>query len=134
MARVVCQAVARKDRVTFLWSEGTASFPPYTLDGAAFADLARLADQAQRLLAQLGAGAGDVAGANHIGAELARVGHALYRLVFQLDLTTGAAGQEVRDWLNNAKVESFEILGDGLGLPWNILCERPPEGTHFDWQ
>src|SRR5438105_1622232 len=109
MARVVCQVVAAADRLTLLWSEGPASFPPYTLHGSALAELRRLTAEAHHRLAELAAGAGD---AGHAGHQLAQVGHALYRSIFQLDQPAGGPGHEVRDWLAGTAPERLEIVGD----------------------
>src|SRR5436305_861621 len=96
MARVVCQVVAAADRLTLLWSEGPASFPPYSIHGPALAELRRLTAEAHHRLADLAAGNGDP---GHMGHQLAQIGQALYGLIFQLDQPVGSVGHEVRDWL-----------------------------------
>ena len=135
MARVVCQVLVRADRLTLLWSEGPASFPPYTLEGHAFTELAHLADQAREQLAKLGAAANDPTRSNQVAQQLAPLGYALYRAIFQLDLPTDAPGQAVCHWLDaltaQGAVEQLEIIGDVLTVPWNTLYDLPPDPGAF---
>ena len=39
MAHVLCLMNVEADRATFTWSEGPASFEPFTLDGMVYKDL-----------------------------------------------------------------------------------------------
>src|SRR5206468_9926812 len=123
VAHVVCQVIHRPDEVTFLWSDGAASFEPYRLTGPEREQLDRLARQARERLAQAAAGeAGDV------GPALAQLGQQLYRAVFQLDATDRGSAAEVEDWFRNLQqqnqVRHLEILGDAPGrIPWNLLCD-----------
>jgi WD40 repeat protein len=131
MARVVCQILAHRDRLTLLWSEGTASFPPYTLEGPALGDLNRLATQAQERLADLGATAAQPAEWPATITELAQIGHALYRRLLQLEESPTSTGQEVCAWLSSltraGTVERLELIGDALTLPWNLVYDLPPD-------
>jgi WD40 repeat protein len=131
MARVVCQVLAHRDRLTLLWSEDSSPFPPYTLEGAALADCRRLAAQAKGQLARLGGEPADA-------AALAATGHALFRLLFQLDQGDKGAGAQVHDWLRSKAPERLEILGDTAAAPWTALYDLPPAGADFQsaaaWQ
>ncbi len=119
MARIVCQVLHRVDSITFLWSEGTAAFEPYRLDGV---ERARLLQIAEQLHAQL-------AGAS--ASELAQLGHALWRALFRLDSADASSASAVQTWLaklvrENA-VEQLQFLSDRPGLiPWNLLCDDVP--------
>jgi WD40 repeat protein len=137
MARVVCQVLAQADQFTLLWSEGEGeaegevSFPPYVLTGPQAAELRRLARLAHERLAQLGA-EGEAA---RVGPQLAEIGHALYRVLFQADQPAGATGQEVRDWLRQRTGEGaggrLDIIGDCLNVPWSIVYDQPPDQAGF---
>src|SRR5437879_7553363 len=52
VARIVCQVLHRAERITFLWSEGAASFEPYHLEGAERANLLHVAEQIHAKLSQ----------------------------------------------------------------------------------
>ncbi len=121
VARIVCQVVPRSDRLTFVWSEGAASFEPYHLSGAEQAHFDAVAAQA------LNARGG--------GTELAELGHRLYRALFRLDAPDGADAQAIARWLGElhgqSQVESVEFLGDIPGrVPWNLLHSS---GTAASW-
>lgn len=122
MARIVCQVLHRADRITFLWSEGAASFEPYHLEGAERADLLHLADQIHARLAQGAA------------TELAQLGHRLYRAVFRQQASDGGSAHSVETWLRalvqaNA-IERLEFLSDAPGrIPWNVLIDEIPDGS-----
>ncbi len=135
MARVVCQVLPRTNRITLLWSDGTATFPPYALDGDALAELHRLAGQAQNHLAHLGAVASDPAAAAKAGYQLASAGHGLCRLVFQLDRQGAAPGKQVHSWLEpltrEGAVHQLDVLGDCFTLPWAALYDQPPDQAVF---
>jgi WD40 repeat protein len=131
MAVVVCQVLARVDRLTLLWSAGEASFEPYAIEGGEFSVLQRLIAQAHEQLAQFGAVADDAAAAAKAAGPLARIGHALFRLLFQLDRNQEAPGQEVRAWLEHltreGPIERIEIVGDAFTIPWTMLHDQPPD-------
>src|SRR6516164_4104010 len=87
VARIVCQVLHRADRVTFLWSEGMASFEPYHLEGAKRASLVHLAGAIHERLAEAD------------GVELVQMGHQLYRAVFCLDESDPGSAGAIRTWL-----------------------------------
>src|SRR5947209_4601466 len=131
MARVVCQVLVKPERLTFLWSDGTASFAPYHLTGAAaqaFHDLASLVDDSLRDLTDPGASQppGETA------LKLARLGHDLYEALFQPDAGQQDAAREVQGWLAQlagaGSLEALEFLGDGTaGVPWGLLTDSAPD-------
>jgi WD40 repeat protein len=131
VARVVCQVVPRADRLTFIWSDGAAFFEPYHLAGAQREDFDALADQARQALDQARSGGPS--------AELAQVGHRLYRALFRLDAPDGQAAQDIGRWLlelhAKSEVESLEFVGDAPGrVPWNLLRDAAPaDGTAGGW-
>ena len=53
MAHVVCMMNVEADRATLTWSEGPASFQPYTLDGIVYRDFREIAADARERLADL---------------------------------------------------------------------------------
>ena len=111
MARIVCQVLHRPERITFIWSEGSASFPPYHLRGPKVGEFRQLSAQARESLANLD------------GPALAQVGQQLYRAIFPDD----SGAQEIQTWLTDLTsknaVQSLEILSDLPGVPWNVVCE-----------
>jgi len=126
VARIVCQVLQRPDRVTFIWSEGKASFPPYHLRGGEAAALQRLAAQARSQLAA-------AASQGNAGlASLQSTGRDLFHAIFP------EQAAEIRDWYLGLEragaVESLEIASDVPGLaPWNVVCsdQGEPWGNAF---
>src|SRR4051794_41657639 len=126
MARVVCQVLARPDRLTFLWSAGPASFEPYHKTGTnlqEFRARTRRVSDLLRWLADVAAGSKDLGDA---AVDLAQDGHELYRELFRADEAQADVGNEVRNWLTGldrqGELESLEVLGDGADLvPWNAV-------------
>src|SRR4051794_36001357 len=97
MAHVVCQVLARPGRLSVVWSQGEAVFPPYHKTGPPrmrFLDLARRTRDRLRDLAAA-AGADDV---RRTGFALAQSGHDLYRELFQADAASQGTAGEVEDW------------------------------------
>jgi WD40 repeat protein len=133
VARVVGQIMHRPKRVSVIWSQGGASFEPYHLEGAALDALYNVARKARERLA-----AAVAANADQAAADLAALGHQLYRLLFQLDAPTPAA-QAAHAWLQDLTqknaVSSLELVSDRPGcVPWNLVHEQPPDGSasqHF---
>lgn len=125
MARIVCQVLHRADRISFLWSEGAASFEPYHLEGRERTALLQLANQLHAKLAQ---------GSR---PEVAQLGHQLYRAVFRQHAADAGSARAVEAWLrplvqSNA-VERLEFLSDAPSrIPWNLLIEELPAGDA--WQ
>jgi WD40 repeat protein len=116
VARIVCQVLHRSNRVSFLWSEGAASFEPYHLEGGERARLLELAGQIHAALA-----AGD------LGAT-ANLGQQLYRTLFRLDAADAGSAAGVHAWLaplaSGNQIDKLELLSDSPGLiPWNVLNE-----------
>src|SRR5271163_1723905 len=87
VARIVCQVLHRSDRVSFLWSEGAASFEPYHLEGAERARLLEVAGQIHAALAT-----GDIGAAASLGQQL-------YRTLFRLDADDPGSAAAVHAWL-----------------------------------
>jgi WD40 repeat protein len=133
VARVVGQIVHRPKRVSVIWAQGGASFEPYHLEGAALETLYDVARKARERLAAAVASHSDQA-----AADLALLGHQLYRLLFQLDATTRAA-QSAHAWwqdlVQKNAVTSLELTTDRPGcVPWNLVCDQTPDGSatqHF---
>jgi WD40 repeat protein len=121
VARIFGQVLQRGDRITFIWSEGAASFEPYHLEGAERAGLLDIAGQIHAKLESADS------------AELARLGHQLYRAVFRRDAGDYGSAEAVQAWLakqmESNSVEKLEFLSDAPGLiPWNVLCESETAG------
>jgi WD40 repeat protein len=119
VARIVCQVLHRADRITFLWSEGAASFEPYHLEGTERANLLDLAGHIHAKFAESD------------GAELAQLGHQLFRAVFRQDASEQGSAGAVQTWLarlvSSNAIERLEFLSDAPGLiPWNVLLEEIP--------
>ena len=114
MARIVCQVLHRAERISFLWSEGPASFEPYHLEGAERTALLDLAGQIHASLRD-----GDA-------RNLAQLGQRLYRALFP------DRAAIVQRWLTDqatpGKIDTLEFPSDAPGLiPWNILIEQVPD-------
>lgn len=112
MPHVICQALFRIGRMTFVWSEGGRSFEPYALEGADLESFLGTSRHIRSLLAQAAQGV-DVAG------DIGKLGQTLHRLLFQ-----GTVGQEVLGWLKGTQPQPLEILCDAPGIvPWQTLCD-----------
>jgi WD40 repeat protein len=125
VARIVCQALQRGDRITLIWSAGTDCFEPYHLAGAEREQLGRLAHEARHLLAE--GLPGDPA---HVEGRLADLGHQLYRTLFREGAAERGAAGEVQHWLGEltraGQVEALDVFSDMRGrIPWELLCDRP---------
>jgi WD40 repeat protein len=134
MARVVCQMLVRPDRLTFLWSEGPASFEPYHQTGTNLQELRGAARRAAELLRELAAA--PASGLAEAGAALARAGHELYQQLFRADGAGAEVAQEVRGWLagleQDAALERLEMIGDAEELPpWEAVHDSPPDDDSF---
>src|SRR5262249_19395812 len=104
VARIVCQVLNRADRITFLWSEGVASFQPYHLEGAERANLLELAGQIHAKFTE------------EDGTALAQLGYRLYRAVFRQDANEQGSAGAVQTWLaglvSSNAIERLEFLSD----------------------
>jgi WD40 repeat protein len=126
VARIVCQVLHRLDRITFLWSEGGASFEPYHLEGAESAQLLQIAGQIHAPLA-----AAD-------NAKLVNLGHQLYRAVFRRDASERGSADGIQAWLAKLSagnsIERLEFLSDSPGLiPWNVLLDEADSAPKGFW-
>lgn len=113
MARIVCQVLHRADRITFLWSDGSTQFEPYTLEGAECTDLLKLS---ARIHTSLTGNA----------SELTQLGEALYRALFRSDAIERGSAAAVEAWVKNQDqadaIERIEFVSDQPGLiPWNVV-------------
>lgn len=120
MARIVCQVMPRPERVTFIWSEGKASFLPYHLGGDEVSAFHRLAAEARAQLAA--AAAHGSAGTSALTA----IGRELFRAIFP------EQSAEVRDWFlgleRDGAIDALEIVSDAAGpAPWNVVCSEQGE-------
>ena len=123
MARIVCQVLQRANRLTFIWSEGSATFEPYHLEAA---ERSHLFDLAAQIHAKHGHADG-----------LPQLGHKLYRAVFRQDASDYGSAEQVRQWLEKLAagnaIERIEFLSDMPGaIPWNALTENATGGFWGD--
>jgi len=122
VARIVCQVLHRPDRLTFIWSQGSASFAPYHLDGEKAEAIRQLARQASEGLAE------KATGGTAANARIAQVGWRLYQAIFPREPLPA----QIQSWLTDLRhknaVESFEIASDLPGsIPWNVVFDQEPE-------
>src|SRR5262245_50479161 len=137
-ADLVCQVIGKADQVTFIWSDGPASFPPYDLTGNGakrFRDLARQARQQLRNVVKdyLYGADEDVRRSSY---ELAQVGYRLYQQIFRPSAERRDLAEKICRWLaemrDHEAVESLEFVMDGLEpVPWNVIYEREPDEAAF---
>ncbi|MCI0464721.1 MAG: hypothetical protein L0Z62_47970 [Gemmataceae bacterium] len=132
MARVVCQVLFRPNRITFLWSDGTASFEPYHQTGANREEFHALARAVSERLRALAGAEPDPPAV----LELAEAGHAFFRHLFRAD-SAEAAAREVEDWFaalsGQGAVERLDILSDSVEpLPWRAVFDQPPDSDAFE--
>ena len=125
VARIVCQVLHRPNRVTFIWSEGNASFEPYHLEKKEVEGFYQAAHTARQVLARLAQGA-DPQGA----VDLAGAGYQLYQAIFRQNANDPQA-REIQQWLSDLRdrngVTSLDMLGDVPGrIPWNVVYDREP--------
>ena len=138
-SEIVCQVIGRSDQVTFIWSEGPASFEPYQLTGQGFVAFRNLANQSREALSVLVKDylQGTDDDLRRSGFALAKVGFKLYQQIFR-----PAAGpsqyvaKRARDWLVELygynQIKSLEIVMDGFGpIPWNVIYDKEPKEADF---
>ncbi len=145
MARVVCQVLHNPDQLTFLWSDGTASFAPYHLTGSHFQEFQLRTERADELLRDMAGASAPPTGDTAL--RLAEAGHHLHEALFQADAGQEEGAREIRNWLDrlarDGSLDALEFLGDGAAqVPWNFLCEgsqdedslRAGAGSPEGWQ
>ena len=125
------------DRATFTWSEGPASFEPYTLDGMVYKDFKEIAEEAREKLADLVKDyLFDEANMPKSAFALAEAGHELYQAMFQPGAEQARQAKQVRKWLAKLReqheVDTLEIVVESpWSLPWNILYDQEPDEEDF---
>ena len=137
MAHVVCLLNIEADRATFTWSEGPASFEPYTLRGMVHKDFQEIAAEAREKL-------GDLVKDYLCHAQempqsafaLAEAGHELYQAMFQPGAEQARQARQVRKWLEQLaqqeEVDTLEIVVESpWSLPWNVIYDRQPDPAAF---
>jgi WD40 repeat protein/tetratricopeptide (TPR) repeat protein len=142
--KIVCRVRVdeRARSAEFTWSEGAASFKPYTLVDDQFTFLGNNIEEARaRLfrLVQLHQQPFEDRDADvyrRSCLELAQAGNRLYSNVFD----RAARGEQVtaiRDWIRGLTaaggIESLEVVCDGAPwfAPWNLLYDRLPKEAEF---
>ena len=133
-AEIVCQVIGRPDQITFIWSEGPASFEPYQLNGQGLVNFRNLAQQARQELSNVVREFvyGSDEDVRRSSFALAKAGYKLYQQIFR-----PAAGpsqqvaKQVRSWLSDlvkvGEITSLELVLDGMGpVPWNVVYEQDP--------
>jgi WD40 repeat protein len=134
MAHVVCQVLARSERLSVVWSDGAATFEPYYKTGDTLARFHDRVRQTQDRLRDLAA-ADNPADVSRAGFALAQSGHALFRELFEADSAQQALAGEIESWFTGpatARGESLEVLTDDPGLlPWHALYGQAPEERQF---
>ena len=138
-AEIVCQVISRPDQVTFIWSEGPASFEPYQLTGQGLVNFRNLAEQARKELSYVVREFvnGSDEDVRRSSFALAKAGYKVYQQIFR-----PAAGpsqqvaKQARSWLSDlarlGEVASLELVLDGMGpVPWNVVYEQEPVEKAF---
>ena len=125
MAQIVCQVLHRPNRVTFIWSEGAASFEPYHLQGQELDTFYQAAHSIRQHLLCLMQG-----GDPQAAFDLARSGYLLYQSIFRHNANDPQA-RAIQNWLNDLRdrnlVTSLDMLGDVPGrIPWNAVFDQEP--------
>src|SRR4051812_23343354 len=100
-ADLVCQVIGKPDRVTFIWSDGPASFPPYDLAGNGVKKFRDLARQARERLSDLVKDYlhGSDEDVRRSSYALAQVGHRLYQQIFRPAAEQRDLAEKVGRWL-----------------------------------
>ena len=143
--RIVCRV--RVDHtarlVEFIWSEGSASFKPYSLCGEQVDDFRANVHAARQSLFALvrhherPREDRDLPEYEHACAELAECGYNLYKQVFDPAARDGERVEEIAIWLRGitetGQVESLEIVCDGEPwfAPWNLIYDEQPDAAAF---
>ena len=145
MAHIVCLLNVEADSASFTWSEGPASFEPYTLDGQGFVMFTQLTEQLRGNLRDLvtdylySQQENDDAISEEVRAAslaTARTGYDLYKQVFSPAADQRDKAKRVRRWFealrDERQIETLEIVVDGvLAIPWNVLYDEKPNKQAF---
>ena len=137
MSNVVCLIKVEAGKAEFTWTEGPASFEPYTLEGIGYKTFEEIAKEARKKLANLVD--------NHFHKDpqtaksayaLASTGYELYQALFRPGAQGVDKANKVRKWLEELaeqdEVDTLEIVVDKVwSLPWNVVYDRPPDKTAF---
>ena len=143
MASIVCQVVTKPEQVSFIWSEGPASFEPYHLTGQYLIMFRKLVEEARNrlgdlvkecLLSEHGRGSEEQVG--RVCYELAQTGYKLYQQIFRPGADQERIARDVRTWLDELQagneIESLEIVIDPpMFIPWNVVYDRRPDEQAF---
>jgi hypothetical protein len=137
MSHVVCLLNVEADRATFNWSEGPASFEPYTLDGLAYREFKETAEAARERLADLIKDY--LFGEENVSQSsfaLAEAGHEVYLALFDPGADQKRQARQVRKWLEKLveqhEVGTLEIIFESpWTLPWNVIYDREPDQKEF---
>ena len=126
MSNVVCLMNVEADRATFTWSEGPASFEPYTLEGMVYKDFHEIAAEAREKLANLVKDyLFDEQAMPQSAFELAEAGSELYQAMFQPGAEQARQARKVRKWLEQLAgqhdVDTLEVVVES---PWSCLLSR----------
>lgn len=132
MARIVCQVIHRPGRVTFVWSEGAASFEPYHFEGHVLQRLYQAAREGRQALSRC-----VPASDPRTALELARAGHRLFQTLFPPHGEGPHQAREILHWLhdlyNRQELTTLDLLGDMPGrIPWNIVYDQLPDEQAFE--
>ena len=137
MSHVVCLMHVEADRTTFTWSEGPASFEPYTLDGMVYKEFQEIAAEARGKLADLVKDyLVDEQGMPRSALALAEAGHDLYLAMFRPEAEQAQRARQVRTWLEKLaqqrEVDTLEIVVESpWSLPWNVIYDQKPDKAAF---
>ncbi len=130
--------------VEFTWSEGSASFKPYALEGEQVADFRANVKSVRDRLFSLVKHHGqpleerDPALYGQTCLELALAGHDLYNQIFDPAARDGESVDTIAGWLrdvtNLGDVESLEVVCDDQPwfAPWNLIYDKEPDESAFD--
>jgi WD40 repeat protein/tetratricopeptide (TPR) repeat protein len=130
--------------VEFTWSEGSASFKPYALEGEQVADFrANVRAARDRLFGlvkhhEQPLDQRDPASYRLACLDLARAGRDLYNQIFDAAARDGEHVGTIADWLRDltmsGHVESLELVCEGQPwfAPWNLVYDSEPDDDAFD--
>ena len=143
--RIVCRVRVDDSAkvVEFTWSEGSASFKPYALNGEQVEDFRANVQAARDVLFAVvrqherRVEDRDISEYERTCYELADSGHNLYNQLFDRAARDGEHVEEITTWLRDitrtGQVESLEIVCDGQPwfAPWNLVYDEQPDENAF---